>query len=239
MLVTGVAIGVFVPRGQQQPPAAPTASAPHVSQPTPPPDEPVGRVVGAEIHLPTETAQDPPAPGSTPGAPTPAADPAVGHHPPGAAPAHVGGAAPPPSTHTNLSTAQLALLNTQLGTQSNGVAESRGPTNTQLRGPSSDESAGGGLTGQARAGQVIEAFRRNNTVDSCWTAAQRRNPAHPGESIRVQLDVLPNGRASGVRVIGAQDPDLSTCIQTRARGNPYGVGGTITAEMSFNLVSGQ
>ncbi|MEI8254236.1 MAG: hypothetical protein WCJ30_01040, partial [Deltaproteobacteria bacterium] len=142
------------------------------------------------------------------------------------------------ATRPGLSAAQLAALNAQLGPQT-GVAQATGPAATPLRNAPQAEDNNGGLSGAARAGQVIEALRRATVVDSCWTAAQRRNPAHPAESIRLSIDVAPTGRATGVRVAGAQDPDLVNCIQTRARAQTYGSGGSVSAEVAFNLVAGR
>jgi hypothetical protein len=239
--VFGIAIGIFLrPSGNSGSVPAQTAAR---STPPPATDPPITRSVAAEIHLPADPPPTPPAAPAAPATPPPApaastpamASTAEAHH----AASHANTVATAPAPPHALNAAQLAAINA-LGAQTAGVAQSSGPTTTQLRNtPQPTDSAGGGLTGQARAGQVIEALRRSNVVDSCWTAAQRRNPAHPGEQIRVQLDVLPTGRAARVSVSGSTDPDLSSCIQNRARANPYGSGGQITAEVSFSLVSGQ
>ncbi len=252
VLVAGVAFGLLLRPGAT-PATAPTPAAPtepaHVASATP---TPTGRQVGTEIQLPAEPA--PPAVVTPPPTPAPvvaAVTPPVAAEPgrrTGTAPvapattatsgARVAGPATGATSRSGLSAAQLAALNAQLGTQG-GVAQSTGPSTTTLRNTPQTEDSNGGLTGEQRAGQVIATLRRANVVDSCWTAAQRRNPAHPAESIRLSIDVAPTGRATGIRVSGAQDPDLVNCIQTRARAQPYGAGGSVSAEVAFNLVAGQ
>jgi predicted Zn finger-like uncharacterized protein len=241
----GIAVGVvFRPAAPPPSPSAP------VQAPAPPAavEQPGVRTVGAEIHLPTEEPTPaapipPPAPPVVAPTPTPAPS-----RPAERARASTGGSSNGGSSGSGsaaggasrggLSAAQLAMMNAQLGGGgSAGVTGGSGPAPTTLRTAPQAES-GGGLSGAARAGQVVEMLQRSNAVGSCWNSATRRNPAHPRESIRVQLDVNSAGRATAVRVNGADDPDLSTCIQQRARGQFYGAGGQVTAEASFNLTTG-
>lgn len=243
VLVAGVAVGLLLRPGTV-PAAAPTAPAEghHVASTTVP-VEPTGRQVGTELRLPPErpTAPSTVAPAtSLPAAVAVAAPTAVESVRRPVTTALAAHAANPATTggHAGPSAGQLAALNAQLGLQG-GVAQSTGPSNMQLRNATQTGDPGGGLTGEARAGHVIATLRRANVVDSCWTAAQRRNPAHPAESIRLAIDVGPTGRATAVRVSGAQDPDLVNCIQNRTRAQPYGAGGTVSAEMAFNLILGQ
>ena len=250
VLVTGIAVGVVV-RPSGNAPATTNAS----TTPAPPvavhPAEPTTRQVGAQIQLPAEAPPQPAQPAVVPAAPVAPVAPTVAaaadttHHvTPRVAAPNPGSTGTPNANGSHaagstLSAAQLAALNAQLGAQGSGIAQSTGPTNTALRTAPQAAETGGGLTGEARAGQVINTFRRANVVDSCWTAAQRRNPAHPSEAIRVGIDVGPTGRATGVRVTGANDPDLVNCISTRTRAQPYGAGGNVSTEVSFNLVPGQ
>jgi hypothetical protein len=248
VLMAGVAVGLFLrsPGNTQQ---ANTVAA--NTNPTPPPApvhpaEPPTRQVGAEIQLPADNPTPPPAavqPAAT-GPTQPVVAAADNTHHTTHSTGGTATAAAPRNTGTGntLSAAQLAALNAQLGAQGSGIAQSTGPTNSALRTATTtqtQEPAGGGLTGEARAGQVINAYQRANVVSSCWTAAQRRNPAHPPESIRVALDVSPTGRATAVRISGANDPDLANCIQQRTRAQIYGAGGAVSTEASFNLVLGQ
>jgi predicted Zn finger-like uncharacterized protein len=240
---TGVAVG-FVMRPAAPPPVA-AAVAPAITQVRATPAEPpIGRSVAAEIHLPAEPAQAPAAAPAEPTQPTAPAAPALQA---AAAPATRSGSSGTRATNGGsggsrggLTAEQLAMMNAQLGGAPAGVGSgSGGPTTSSLRTTqATDSPAGGGLTGAARAGQVLEMLNRSNAVGSCWNAATRRNPAHAREAIRVQVDVTSAGRATAVRVLGASDPELTNCIQTRARGQFYGAGGAITAEASFNLTPG-
>ena len=231
--LTGVAVGVFLSRSPG--PAAPIANATPANVAVP-----VGRTVGAEIVLPPTPAVEPPPQYAIATSPSIAI--AGGNHPASAvhaAPAHAvssGPAAPTPGR--GLTPAQLALLNSQLGGGGGGGAVPSGGPTTSTLANAPQASAPTGLSGAQRAGEVINALNRNHSVVDCWSQAQRRNPAHPAENLRVTLDVSPNGRAR-VTVGGASDPSLASCIQTRAGSAPYGAGGQVTAQASFNLVTGQ
>lgn len=236
----GIAVGIFL-RPSAPPPPAPAAATTPARTAATPVDPPVGRTVGAEIRLPVEEPPPPPSPSAPPPAPV-----VTAHAPTPTRSNNTGqrsgngtsnGSSGGGSSRT-LTAAQLAMLNTQLGGAPGGITpSSTGPTTTTLRN-ASQESGSGGLSGSARAGQVIETLQRSGAVGSCWNSATRRNPAHPPESIRVQLDVSSSGRATAVRVMGANDPELANCIQTRARSQFFGAGGSVTAEVSFNLTPG-
>lgn len=88
-----------------------------------------------------------------------------------------------------------------------------------------------------RIRQVLTALQRSNTVGGCWAAALHRNPLHPSEIIRVQLEVTAEGRAR-VSVYGASDPQLAQCIRIRAGAQGYGPGLQIATEARFELVRG-
>ena len=122
---------------------------------------------------------------------------------------------------------------------SSGVPLSTGPTTNQLARAPEPSSSGGGLSGSARAEQVIGAFQRSGVVGSCWNQVIRRNPAHAPEHFTVDLDVAPTGRATRVTVSGADDTDLASCVQNRARAQNFGAGGAVTTRASFNLTTSQ
>jgi hypothetical protein len=88
-----------------------------------------------------------------------------------------------------------------------------------------------------RRQQVLAALERSGAVRSCWQSALMRDPAHPTESVRLQLNVDPTGRAQ-VAVTGVGDPSLGSCIRSRASGPSYGAGDVVATEVVFNLSPG-
>jgi hypothetical protein len=88
-----------------------------------------------------------------------------------------------------------------------------------------------------RQQQVLGALEHTNAVRSCWESALLRDPAHPAESLHVQLNVDDTGRAQ-VAVSGAGDESLGNCIRSRATSQSYGVGGQVATEAVFNLAPG-
>lgn len=227
---------------------------PAVQQPTPPltqqpvqPAQParLDPLVGAQINLneqpaqPAQSAQST-APSATVVSHSPTTRSASGTSHPGSS----GSAARTSSgTTTGLTAEQLRQMQAQLnGAMPPGIANANagGPVGNAARSVSSSSNSESvtGPTGSARAGQVLETFRRTNVVGSCWQQQITRNPAHPAERINVTLTVNSTGRATNVTVQGANDPALAACIQSRARAQNYGPGGPIDAQASFNLQIG-
>jgi outer membrane biosynthesis protein TonB len=240
-------------RINQQPPQAPVQTpTPPVATPTQPRLDPrVGEQIN--VHEPaqqptpptpntaTGPAQPTPNAGTTPTPSTSGSHASGGSH---TRPSAATSTAPNRGTTTGLTAEQLATMREQLGTAPAGVGTTSGggpvgsarTANTGLSGSGSEAPVG--PTGGARAGQVLEVFRRTNVVGSCWQTQITRNPAHPPERITVTLTVNTTGRATNVTVGGSNDPALSTCIQNRARSQNYGPGGNIDAQASFNLAIG-
>jgi hypothetical protein len=93
------------------------------------------------------------------------------------------------------------------------------------------------LTPEERRARIVTTFNQLNSVSGCWNAALRRNPAHPLETIRVRLDVAPDGRAA-VTVDGAINPDLATCIRRRTVAHRFDPGEPVSTEASYSLTPG-
>ena len=239
-LVAGVAIGLFLQPRAPAPAAPTTLASPNAPTQTAHVEAPANRHVGAEIDLQAaEPDTEPPAPGVA--QPVPPAAPGVPAHAsePGRRPAAGAVAAAPRAGRPSgaLSPEQLALLNAQMG-GGGGVPAATGPAHANLREQPQTQDPTAGLSGDARARQVLGVLNRSGVVGSCWNAAQRRNAAHPPESITVGVDVAATGRATRVTVEGSHDPDLGACIETRARAQFYGAGGAVGAEARFTLTPG-
>jgi hypothetical protein len=237
-----------------QPPAQPTTQA----VPTTPAQQPAQQPrldpqIGAQINVNT---QDPPtnnAATTPPVQPQVAANSTPEHHP--TTPAQTGNgrphvaangtstAASAGNTHSSggLTAEQRAEMARLLG--GNGVGGvgpgTGGPTVTARATQTAETAPVQGPTGSARAQQVLDTFNRTSVIRSCWQQQITRNPAHPAERLTVTLTVGSTGRATEVRVGGANDPALATCISNRARSQNFGPGGQIDAQATFNLAIGQ
>jgi hypothetical protein len=106
-----------------------------------------------------------------------------------------------------------------------------------IEAPQSSAPEATGPTGNARAEQVLAALAHTRVLGDCWNSALRRNPVHPREAFRVELDVRATGRAAA-RVIGASDAALAQCIEQRAAYQLYGAGQATTVAQSVELSPG-
>lgn len=84
--------------------------------------------------------------------------------------------------------------------------------------------------------RVLDAFARSGHVRRCWTQQLQREPHTPARTLRVRIDVGPEGRTRGVSVSDPAAPGLARCVALGAWSLPaVGPGEGFAAESTVHL----
>lgn len=101
-------------------------------------------------------------------------------------------------------------------------------------GASATVASGPRLEGSARRAQVQSIVHRSGVAAACWNDAVAHLPQHRPERVCARVSIDVEGRAR-VLVEQADDPRLARCIRLRLASQPYGPGGAVDFEASWQF----